>query len=162
MELDSNECVSYTDGMEDDDDPAAPAQLPRPFLKSAATVSAVAAAADRGGGAGAGPLVPPATGVHELLECPVCTNSMYPPIHQVRFVSCFPFRGISGSPCRQYGFLVARAWRGFLVPRMAWPAISSCPTFMSNTKHGVVIRTLELKTNFLLLQIVLLTPGLAA
>jgi hypothetical protein len=21
--------------------------------------------------------------VHELLECPVCTNSMYPPIHQV-------------------------------------------------------------------------------
>lgn len=25
----------------------------------------------------------PATSVHELLECPVCTNSMYPPIHQV-------------------------------------------------------------------------------
>ncbi|KAK4836174.1 hypothetical protein QYF36_019480 [Acer negundo] len=24
----------------------------------------------------------PATSVHELLECPVCTNSMYPPIHQ--------------------------------------------------------------------------------
>ena len=23
------------------------------------------------------------TSVHELLECPVCTNSMYPPIHQV-------------------------------------------------------------------------------
>lgn len=23
--------------------------------------------------------------VHELLECPVCTNSMYPPIHQVSF-----------------------------------------------------------------------------
>lgn len=21
--------------------------------------------------------------MHELLECPVCTNSMYPPIHQV-------------------------------------------------------------------------------
>jgi E3 ubiquitin-protein ligase SIAH1 len=21
--------------------------------------------------------------VHELLECPICTNSMYPPIHQV-------------------------------------------------------------------------------
>lgn len=31
-------------------------------------------------------LVPSAIGptsVHELLECPVCTNSMYPPIHQV-------------------------------------------------------------------------------
>ncbi|CBI20161.3 unnamed protein product, partial [Vitis vinifera] len=27
-------------------------------------------------------VVPPATSVHELLECPVCTNSMYPPIHQ--------------------------------------------------------------------------------
>uniref|UniRef100_A0A161ZLP4 Uncharacterized protein n=1 Tax=Daucus carota subsp. sativus TaxID=79200 RepID=A0A161ZLP4_DAUCS len=25
------------------------------------------------------------TSVHELLECPVCTNSMYPPIHQVAF-----------------------------------------------------------------------------
>nr|CAB3471613.1 unnamed protein product [Digitaria exilis] len=24
-----------------------------------------------------------AGGVHELLECPVCTNSMFPPIHQV-------------------------------------------------------------------------------
>ena len=23
-------------------------------------------------------------GVHELLGCPVCTNLMYPPIHQVR------------------------------------------------------------------------------
>lgn len=23
-------------------------------------------------------------GVHELLECPVCTSLMYPPIHQVR------------------------------------------------------------------------------
>lgn len=25
-------------------------------------------------------------GVHELLECPVCTSLMYPPIHQVRFL----------------------------------------------------------------------------
>lgn len=30
--------------------------------------------------------VRPATSVHELLECPVCTNSMYPPIHQVCFL----------------------------------------------------------------------------
>ncbi|TVU32417.1 hypothetical protein EJB05_24148, partial [Eragrostis curvula] len=92
MELDSIECVSYSDGMDDDDDvPAAPAQLPRPFLKSASTAGPAAAAAalnvvvasDRGGGGGgAGALMPPATGVHELLECPVCTNSMYPPIHQ--------------------------------------------------------------------------------
>jgi hypothetical protein len=27
--------------------------------------------------------VHPKAGVHELLECPVCTNSMFPPIHQV-------------------------------------------------------------------------------
>lgn len=32
-------------------------------------------------------LISPATSVHELLECPVCTNSMYPPIHQVPFLS---------------------------------------------------------------------------
>uniref|UniRef100_A0A494GAA7 RING-type domain-containing protein n=2 Tax=Pentapetalae TaxID=1437201 RepID=A0A494GAA7_SOLLC len=25
---------------------------------------------------------PATTSVHDLLECPVCTNSMYPPIHQ--------------------------------------------------------------------------------
>lgn len=31
-------------------------------------------------------------GVHELLECPVCTNLMYPPIHQVCFYfSCVSF-----------------------------------------------------------------------
>lgn len=28
------------------------------------------------------PSVVAASSVHELLECPVCTNSMYPPIHQ--------------------------------------------------------------------------------
>jgi hypothetical protein len=31
--------------------------------------------------------VHPKAGVHELLECPVCTNSMFPPIHQVWFHS---------------------------------------------------------------------------
>lgn len=35
--------------------------------------------------------------VNELLECPVCTNTMYPPIHQVR--SFFlPFSGFSVPP----------------------------------------------------------------
>lgn len=33
--------------------------------------------------AAASGLLPTTTSVHELLECPVCTNSMYPPIHQV-------------------------------------------------------------------------------
>lgn len=32
-------------------------------------------------------LLPTTTSVHELLECPVCTNSMYPPIHQVCSIS---------------------------------------------------------------------------
>lgn len=27
--------------------------------------------------------IPSTNGVHELLECPVCTNLMYPPIYQV-------------------------------------------------------------------------------
>lgn len=31
------------------------------------------------------------TSVHELLECPVCTNSMYPPIHQVLYILSYPF-----------------------------------------------------------------------
>lgn len=29
---------------------------------------------------------PGTTSVHELLECPVCTSSMYPPIHQVCYL----------------------------------------------------------------------------
>ena len=29
------------------------------------------------------PNVPVSSSVHELLECPVCLNAMYPPIHQV-------------------------------------------------------------------------------
>jgi hypothetical protein len=31
----------------------------------------------------------PTSSVHELLECPVCTNSMYPPIHQEEDVSSY-------------------------------------------------------------------------
>ena len=33
-------------------------------------------------GPGKGP-IPPNNSVRELLECPVCMSSMYPPIHQV-------------------------------------------------------------------------------
>ncbi|XP_037457153.1 E3 ubiquitin-protein ligase SINAT5-like [Triticum dicoccoides] len=89
--IDSIECVSSSDGMEDDD--AMSSNLPRPFLKASAAAIAAASigvvpgsvgGASGAGAAGgiAGPLIPPATSVHELLECPVCTNSMYPPIHQ--------------------------------------------------------------------------------
>jgi len=34
---------------------------------------------------------PTTTSVHDLLECPVCTNSMYPPIHQVSYPIHFAF-----------------------------------------------------------------------
>jgi len=34
---------------------------------------------------------PTTTSVHDLLECPVCTNSMYPPIHQVSYLIHFSF-----------------------------------------------------------------------
>lgn len=34
-------------------------------------------------------------GVHELLECPVCTTLMYPPIHQVCFVPTYHLIGIN-------------------------------------------------------------------
>lgn len=34
-------------------------------------------------------------GVHELLECPVCTCLMYPPIHQVCLIPYIPFLNFS-------------------------------------------------------------------
>uniref|UniRef100_A0A0E0NDC0 RING-type E3 ubiquitin transferase n=1 Tax=Oryza rufipogon TaxID=4529 RepID=A0A0E0NDC0_ORYRU len=102
MDMASIECVSYSDSMDDDDDDGVGvggvSHLPRPILvkpsSAAAAVNVVVVSAGSGGGAGGGgggvgvvagaPAVPPATSVHELLECPVCTNSMYPPIHQSR------------------------------------------------------------------------------
>jgi hypothetical protein len=66
--------------------------------------------AARPGGAGAESLVSGdfaghgLTGVHELLECPVCTNSMYPPIHQVcpiRFLAFFFGSWLVGLPYSQ-------------------------------------------------------------
>jgi E3 ubiquitin-protein ligase SIAH1 len=97
--IQSIECVSSSDGMEDDDAMSSnlplplPLPLPRPFLKASAAAAIAAASIGvvptSGAGAIPGPLIPPATSVHELLECPVCTNSMYPPIHQVS--ACFSF-----------------------------------------------------------------------
>ena len=60
--------------------------------------------------------ITPATSVHELLECPVCTNSMYPPIHQVSCLLCvllFLFRNCFGILC---GFVyVLCIWVSVLV-----------------------------------------------
>lgn len=54
-------------------------------LLSKATLTTTAIGRKAAGGAAA----PPHSNVHELLECPVCTNSMYPPIHQVLLWSLF-------------------------------------------------------------------------
>jgi hypothetical protein len=70
MELNSIKCVSYTDSMEDDNDAQRSSRArssswppPPPSAQSSPLPPTVA-----------GPLVPPATGVHELLECPVCLS----------------------------------------------------------------------------------------
>jgi hypothetical protein len=54
---------------------------------------AAAPAADVDGAAAARPWPKAAAngGVHELLECPVCTNSMFPPIHQVAPALASPY-----------------------------------------------------------------------
>lgn len=43
----------------------------------------------------------PATSVYELLECPVCTYSMYPPIHQVNLRCSFNVK---------FGCLIHNVW----------------------------------------------------
>ncbi|KAH0662091.1 hypothetical protein AABB24_031037 [Solanum stoloniferum] len=66
MEMDSIECVSLMDGVEDEEIQSSVASHQYPLGKPNNILHAGN--------------VP--TSVHELLECPVCTNSMYPPIHQ--------------------------------------------------------------------------------
>eukprot|EP00268_Persea_americana_P027964 TRINITY_DN27204_c0_g1_i2.p1 TRINITY_DN27204_c0_g1~~TRINITY_DN27204_c0_g1_i2.p1 ORF type:complete len:208 (+),score=26.82 TRINITY_DN27204_c0_g1_i2:56-679(+) len=70
MELDHIECISSSDGIQEEEETTTTvARLQRPLLKPHNTNISSS--------------TPPApSSVHELLECPVCTNSMYPPIHQ--------------------------------------------------------------------------------
>ncbi|KAF5961991.1 hypothetical protein HYC85_003200 [Camellia sinensis] len=69
MELDSIECISCSDIMDEDEihhhlhHSQFPSSKPHNNVVSSA--------------------IHPTTSVQELLECPVCTNSMYPPIHQI-------------------------------------------------------------------------------
>ncbi|MQL80826.1 hypothetical protein Taro_013280 [Colocasia esculenta] len=75
----SLKCVSSPDGMEKDS--AAPGVHPH----HAFTKSSHAGNAGGNGNNGNGVALlgmSPAASVHDLLECPVCTNSMYPPIYQ--------------------------------------------------------------------------------
>ena len=74
MELDSIDCMTSSDVI-DDDEIHHHNQLPslsKPHSNNGNNNSTVSSAVH-----------PSTTSVHELLECPVCTNSMYPPIHQV-------------------------------------------------------------------------------
>ncbi|KAM0825785.1 hypothetical protein ACQ4PT_069322 [Festuca glaucescens] len=79
MDVDSVECLSLPDAAMDAADDVGLATL-HPHL--AASSRAAPFPNPKGGGGGAGGMVAPGSSVHELLECPVCTNSMYPPIHQ--------------------------------------------------------------------------------
>ena len=53
--------------------------------------------------------MPSTNGVHELLECPVCKNLMYPPIHQVCININF------GLPCFSDGHLNC-TWKNIMPP----------------------------------------------
>lgn len=84
MDLDSIECVSSSDGLDEDEIHLHHTLHPYSHSHHHPELSATK---PRNGSNNSGITVPtataPATSVHELLECPVCTNSMYPPIHQV-------------------------------------------------------------------------------
>ncbi|THG10074.1 hypothetical protein TEA_028145 [Camellia sinensis var. sinensis] len=68
MDLDNIECISSSDGVEDEEIRSHHHHHLHNHQFSSKPLSNLGIA--------------PATSVHELLECPVCTNSMYPPIHQ--------------------------------------------------------------------------------
>jgi len=90
MDLDSIECVSSSDGMDEDE---IQHRILHPHHQQHHHHSEFSSLKPRNGGNNnhgvnviGSTAIAPATSVHELLECPVCTNSMYPPIHQVCFV----------------------------------------------------------------------------
>lgn len=93
MDLDSIECVSSSDGLDEDEiHQHHHTILPHPHPNLHQHHPEFSSSKSRTNGANnttiAGPnAITPATSVHELLECPVCTNSMYPPIHQVYSLS---------------------------------------------------------------------------
>lgn len=88
MDLDSIECVSSSDGMDEDE---IQHRILHPHHQQHHHHSEFSSLKPRSGGNNnhgviGSTAIAPATSVHELLECPVCTNSMYPPIHQVCFI----------------------------------------------------------------------------
>lgn len=95
MGSDSIECVSSIDGMDEED--TARTQSSKPH-----------------GGAAPPAGIAPSTSVHELLECPVCANSMYPPIHQVDSFPLFQFDILMIlRPCGLFWHLIYKVWFGY-------------------------------------------------
>ncbi|KAJ6881432.1 hypothetical protein NC651_028112 [Populus alba x Populus x berolinensis] len=83
MDFDNIECVSSSDGL--DEDEIHHHNLQHHHLHQFASPKPHNVSNNSNGNAnvvGGPTAIAPATSVHELLECPVCTNSMYPPIHQ--------------------------------------------------------------------------------
>ncbi|TVU16889.1 hypothetical protein EJB05_32892, partial [Eragrostis curvula] len=122
MDVDSVECLSLPDAsMDVDDGDSQHHGRPHHHLGLPLHPAHIAAAAGRAfpkaNATGAGAIVPaagggpPATSVHELLECPVCTNSMFPPIHQVGAPAC-PFPPCSSFLALWVGFEAAMALGG--------------------------------------------------
>lgn len=84
MDLDTIECVSSSDGMEEEE--IHHLHHHHHNLNHNHVVHQFSSKPLQNGVVP--PAAAPATSVHELLECPVCTNSMYPPIHQVSVYMC--------------------------------------------------------------------------
>jgi E3 ubiquitin-protein ligase SIAH1 len=89
MEFDNIECVSSSDGL--DEDEIHHHNLQHHLHQFASSKPHNVNNNHNNGNTivvGGPTAIAPATSVHELLECPVCTNSMYPPIHQVCSLTC--------------------------------------------------------------------------
>ncbi|KAK8686529.1 hypothetical protein V6N13_125553 [Hibiscus sabdariffa] len=82
MEYDNIDCVSSIDGVDEDEDEIHHHNLHHHFsslkLNNDTDINCASTTHNNVGPTA----ITPATTVHDLMECPVCTNSMYPPIHQ--------------------------------------------------------------------------------
>ncbi|KAE8676181.1 E3 ubiquitin-protein ligase SINAT3 [Hibiscus syriacus] len=113
MEYDNIKCVSSIDRVDDDEIHYHNLHHPHPHpahhqfsslkpnndtnnINNASTINNIVGPAT----------ITPATSVHELLEYPVCTNSIYPPIHQeLGDIRCLALEKVAESlelPCKYY------------------------------------------------------------
>lgn len=83
MELDSIECVPSLDLTDEDEIHHHHHQFPSVTKQHNNSSSNNNSSGNNNNTSVPSAIHPGTTSVHELLECPVCTNSMYPPIHQV-------------------------------------------------------------------------------